>query len=77
MSEQLEIVDIENEEYPQIFHQIRELRVFRILRLALQQSNLRNRISNELSQIKILTGMHDDELHTIYEIQNDGKLSTK
>ena len=33
--------------------------------------------TNELSQIKILTGMHDDELHTIYETQNDGKLSTK
>ena len=68
MSEQLEIVEVENEEYPDIYHQIRELRVFNSLRNAFKQPKIIDICRNEMQQGKIEVGIHDDQFYTIYEI---------
>jgi hypothetical protein len=67
MSEQLEIIEIEEEEYPQILAQIRELRVFQAIRRAIEQPNIKEKINTVIPHGKIEIGFHGTEFHTIYE----------
>lgn len=65
MSEQLEILEIEDEEYPQIFRQIMELRVFNALRIAIQNPDIVRRLEHINGHMKIEIGIHDDTFYTI------------
>ncbi|MFZ1790184.1 MAG: hypothetical protein WAT92_17825 [Saprospiraceae bacterium] len=67
MSEQLEIIEIEGEEYPQILAQIRELRVFQAIKKAMEQSSIKEKINTILPHGKIVIGFHDTKFYTIHE----------
>jgi hypothetical protein len=67
MSEQLEIIEIEDEEYPQMFTQIRELRVIQAIKIAMEQPNVKEKLSTTIPKGKIVIGFHGDELYTIHE----------
>lgn len=67
MSEQLEIIEIEEEEYPQIYSQIRELRVFNAIRKAIEQPEIKSLIIQSIPNAKIEIGMHDVTFYTIHE----------
>lgn len=63
--EQLEIIEIDEEEYPLLFIKIRELRVFNILKEALMKKEIMEWIYLNISKAKIEIGIHDDEFHII------------
>ena len=67
MSELLEIIDVDDEEYPQIYCQVRELRVFNVIKKAIEQPELKEKIKSKYPQLNIEIGMHDDEFFIIYE----------
>lgn len=65
MYEQLEIIEIEDEEYPSIFMQIRELRVFQAVKIAMQIPTIKKEINELMPNVKIEIGNHDDEFYMI------------
>lgn len=66
ISELLEIVEIEAEEYPQIFIEIWELRVFELFRIALNSNEMMTLLSkNNFNNLKVEIGMHDSKFHTL------------
>lgn len=65
--EQLEIIEIDEEEYPSLFIQIRELRVFNIIKKAIMHKEIIGWINLNISKAKFEIGIHDDEFHTIKE----------
>lgn len=67
MSEKLEILEIEEEEYPQIFVQIRELRVFQALKKAMNQATIKKQLHQILPNAKIEIGIHDNDYFVVYD----------
>ena len=72
LSELLEIVpiaEIENREYPWIFYEIYELRVFELMRQAFNSKEVQTKLKVEhFKELKIDIGMHDCDFYTIYEM---------
>lgn len=68
LSELLEIVDIDKEEYSQVIVEICELRVFELMRLAfITIGEEPKNIINKIEKLRIEIGMHDCNFYTIYE----------
>lgn len=65
--ELLEVVEIDEEEYPQFFVDIWQLRVFNIIQTALQEREILETLQNDFRNLKIEVGMHDHDFHTIFE----------
>lgn len=66
ISELLEIIEFDEEEYPQIFLQVCNLRAYESLRLALLSDSIAIKLKNEFKNLKIQVGHHDEDFHTIY-----------
>jgi len=67
IAETLEIIDIDNEEYPQIFIEIYELRVFELMKQAFNSKQIKTKLKTEdLQKLNIKIGMHDCEHYLIY-----------
>lgn len=64
--EQLEIVNIHEEEYPSIFIELRELRVFNSLKKAINNIDIKEWIAQNIPNTKVEIGIHDDIFHMIY-----------
>lgn len=67
ISEQLEIIEVEGEEYPQIYLQLRVLRVFQAIKKAMEQTIIKEKLNTIIPKGKIEIGFHDSEFFTIYE----------
>lgn len=63
--ELLEIIEIEDEEYPSIFIELRVLRVFEAIRKAMQKPTIKIELSNCIPNADIEIGNHDDEFYII------------
>ncbi len=66
ISELLEIINVEEEEYPGIFCEIWEKRVFQILKDACNVDKIKKKLVDDLPKTKIQVGMHDDDFFEIY-----------
>lgn len=67
ISELLQDIEIEEEEYLGIFTEIYELRVFNAINSAMNSLPFLKKLKNEFTDIKIEIGHHDDDFHTIYK----------
>lgn len=67
--EQLEGLDLEDEEYPGIFVEIRELRVFNAIKQALHDPAILSFIDDHMPKAKIEVGMHDDRFFTLRDFR--------
>jgi len=67
MAEQLEIIEIEDEEFPQIFVQLRELRVFQAIKKAMELPMIKEQLNLIIPNGKIEIGVHDDKFYIIRE----------
>lgn len=63
--ELLEIVEIEDEEYPSIFIELRVLRVFEAIKRAMQKPIIKMKLSNCIPNADIEIGNHDAEFYII------------
>lgn len=71
MSEQLEILIVEDQEYPYIFHQLRELRVFLGIKKAIEQPTIKAKLNKIAPNARIEIGIHDTGcFHVIHESSN-------
>ena len=67
MSEQLEIIEIEGEEWPSIFIEIWELRVFNAIKKASEQLKINDLLNRIVPNARIEIGIHDCEFYTIHK----------
>ncbi len=65
INELLEIIEIEDEEYPSIFIDLRTLRVFEAIERAMEKSTIKMKLSDCIPNADIEIGIHDDEFYTI------------
>ena len=62
--EALEIIDLEDEEYPQIFIELFKLHSYKLLKKSFQTKKIKDRIG--LKNLKIVVGEHDNWSYEIY-----------
>jgi len=71
IAELLEILDIEDEEYAQIFIEIYELRVFNLMKFAFNSKELQSKLAKEnLKELNIEIGLHDCNFYKIFNNNN-------
>ncbi|MEZ4920353.1 MAG: hypothetical protein R2792_14720 [Saprospiraceae bacterium] len=69
LSELLEVVEVEGEEYPQLFVEIWELRVFQLFKLAFNEPEIRNKLFDQrFKNLKIEVGIRGNNFNLVLDI---------